>query len=69
MFIKYYTMNKIQVGFLISYDYELLKNALPRVYDDADTIFLAIDKQRKTWNGASFSINDSFFLWIKEFDT
>lgn len=60
---------KIQVGFLISYDYELLKNALPRVYDEADTIFLAIDKDRKTWNGASFSIDDSFFTWINEVDS
>lgn len=60
---------KIQVGFLISYDYELLKNALPRVYDEADTIFLAIDKERKTWNGASFSIDDSFFSWVKEVDS
>lgn len=59
---------QIQVGFLISYDYELLKNALPCVYNEATTIFLAIDKDRKTWNGASFSIDDSFFTWIKEVD-
>lgn len=60
---------KIQVGFLVSYDYELLKTSIPTVYDEADTIFLAIDIQRKTWNGADFFIEDSFFDWIKTFDT
>lgn len=62
-------MKKIHVGFLLSYDYELLKNALPRVYDDSDAIFLAIDKSRRTWNGAIFSIEESFFKWISTFDT
>ncbi|WP_033960520.1 hypothetical protein [Psychroserpens jangbogonensis] len=62
-------MGKIQVGFLVSYDFNLLKNAIPRVYKDADTIFLAIDKNRMTWNGAPFTIDDSFFEWIKAFDT
>ena len=61
-------MGKIQVGFLISYDYILLKNALPQVYDYSDSIFLAIDKNRKTWNGANFTIDNSFFDWIKEID-
>jgi hypothetical protein len=59
---------KIQVGYLVSYDYELLKNALPTTYKEADTIFLAIDKKRKTWNGEFFSIEDSFFEWIHDFD-
>ncbi|MGH2667329.1 hypothetical protein [Flavobacterium sp.] len=62
-------MKKIQVGFLVSYDYDLLKNAIPQVYKEADTIFLAIDKDRKTWNGGSFVIEDEFFQWIKETDT
>lgn len=61
-------MKKIQVGFLLSYDYELLKNAIPPIYDSADSIFLAIDKDRLTWNGNLFYIDDSFFLWLKEFD-
>lgn len=59
---------KIQVGYLVSYDYEMLRNALPTVYNEADTIFLAIDKYRKTWKGESFHIEDSFFEWIKTFD-
>ncbi|VXC12940.1 conserved hypothetical protein [Flavobacterium sp. 9AF] len=61
-------MQKIQVGFLVSYDYELLKNAIPPVYDASDTIFLAIDKSRKTWNGSDIHIDASFFEWVKEFD-
>ncbi len=62
-------MKKIQVGFLVSYDYLLLKNAIPLVYQQADTIFLAIDKHRKTWNGATIEIPESFFDWIRTFDT
>ncbi|GGH47170.1 hypothetical protein [Mangrovimonas yunxiaonensis] len=62
-------MKKIQVGFLVSYDYELLKNAIPKVYSEADTIFLAIDKYRRTWNGSAFEIAPSFFEWLKNFDS
>ena len=61
-------MNKIQVGFLVSYDYELLKFAIPPIYEDSDEIFLAIDKNRKTWNGSDIYIEDHFFEWIKTFD-
>jgi hypothetical protein len=61
-------MEKIKVGFLISYDFILLKNALPQVYEYSDSIFLAIDRDRKTWNGADFTIDDSFFDWINEID-
>lgn len=59
---------KIQTGYLVSYDYELLKTSLPTVYSDSDEIFIAIDKNRNTWNGGSFSIDDSFFEWIKAYD-
>ncbi len=62
-------MSKIQVGFLVSYDYELLKHAIPRVYEEADTIFLAIDENRTTWKGAPFTIEASFFEWIETIDT
>lgn len=62
-------MKKIQVGFLVSYDYDLLKNSIPRIYDYADTIYLAIDKDRLTWNGNSYTIDPSFFSWLKTFDT
>ena len=62
-------MKKIQVGFLVSYDYELIKNAIPQVYSEADTIFLAIDQDRKTWNGETFTIAEEFFQWVKFVDT
>lgn len=60
---------QIKVGFLVSYDYEFIKNSLPIVYPYADYIAFAIDKDRKTWNGESFDIPDSFFEWVKSFDT
>ncbi len=59
---------KIQVGYLVSYDYELLENSLPTIYKESDTIFLAIDRNRKTWKGDSIEINPNFFDWIKTFD-
>jgi hypothetical protein len=59
---------KIQVGFLVSYDYDLLKTAIPTIYGESDTVFLAIDSNRKTWKGEDFSIDDSFFDWIKNYD-
>ena len=62
-------MNKIQVGFLVAYDYELLYKSVPIVYEEADEIFLAIDKDRRTWNGNSFEIDNSFFTWVEQFDT
>lgn len=61
-------MNKIQVGYLVSYDYDLLKNSLPTIYLESDTIFLAIDKNRKTWKGDTIEINPDFFTWIEAFD-
>lgn len=61
--------NKIKVGYLVSYDYEYLKNSLPTVYKHADKIVLAVDKYNKTWSGNDVEIPDSFFSWIKEFDT
>lgn len=62
-------MKKIQVGFLLSYDYYLLKNAIPQVYEVSDSIFIAIDKQRQTWNGETFEIESTFFDWLTTMDT
>ncbi|HUR10050.1 MAG TPA: hypothetical protein VM012_01700 [Flavitalea sp.] len=58
----------IKVGFLVSYDYEYLRISLPLVYKEADFIGLAIDQQRRTWNGGTFSIDDSFFDWLHAID-
>ena len=59
----------IKVGFLVSYDYNYLRTSLPLVYAEADSVSLAIDKQRRTWNGGSFTIDDAFFEWLKSIDT
>ncbi|MFP9098289.1 hypothetical protein ACLI09_04485 [Flavobacterium sp. RHBU_24] len=60
---------KINVGILVSYDYELLKNAIPPIYEHADTITLAIDEGLRTWKGGTFTIDPSIFTWIETFDT
>lgn len=60
--------NQIKVGFLVSYDYMYLKHSLPIVYKDADFIALAIDNDRCTWSGKPYSLPDSFFEWITDFD-
>jgi len=67
--IKYtYEMQQIKTGFLVAYDYYLLKHALPLVYKSSDIIVLAIDINRKTWAGNPFHIEPEFFEWIKAFD-
>jgi hypothetical protein len=62
-------MKKIQVGFLLSYDYEKLRNSIPPVYLEADEIFIAIDKDYRTWSGQKFDIAPSFFEWLKSIDS
>lgn len=61
-------MKKIHVGFLLSYDYELLKIAIPPVYKSSDRIFIAIDQDYLTWSGNKFTVDPLFFDWLKEFD-
>lgn len=59
----------IKVGFLVSYDWALLKNSLPLVYQQADSICLALDKQRLSWTGQPFKIDEKAFMaFIKEID-
>jgi hypothetical protein len=62
-------MKKIHVGFLLSYDYEKLKLSIPPVYEGADRIFIALDENYKTWSGNMFTVQSSFFEWIKQIDT
>ena len=63
------TKEQINVGFLVSYDWYLLKNSLLRVYQDADIIFLALDKKRITWSGNPFAFDEqSFKKMIAEMD-
>lgn len=61
-------MKEIKVGFLMSYDYKLLKISLPLVYTEADSITIALDENLTTWSGEQFEVEDDFFLWIKSFD-
>jgi hypothetical protein len=59
----------IKVGFLVSYDWYLLKNSLPLVYTKADVIYLALDKKRLTWSGNTFDFDEyAFKEMIKTID-
>ncbi len=61
-------MKKIQVGFLMSYDYHLLKTSIPAVYETADSIFIALDENFKTWTGGNFEVDPEFFNWLEQMD-
>lgn len=51
----------VKVGFCVSYDWELLKISLPRIYAHADLICLAVDKDRKSWMGNPYLFNLKYF--------
>lgn len=59
---------KVKIGFLISYDYKYIYDALKIVYDYADEIILAIDINRQTWAGKPYHFDESFFESIKAID-
>ncbi|SEA25885.1 hypothetical protein [Pedobacter hartonius] len=61
-------MSTIKAGYLISYDYEYVKISLSGIYDFVDEIFFAVDRDRKTWSGEDFLINETFWEWINEVD-
>ncbi|MGD1842044.1 MAG: hypothetical protein ACFB0B_14285 [Thermonemataceae bacterium] len=64
------TAPPIKVGFLVSYDWYLLYNALPQVYDQADCIYLALDKKRLTWSGNHFNFDEvGFQQMLNKLDT
>ena len=52
---------KIKAGFLVSYDWELLKFSAPLVYPWVDRIWLSLDKNRLTWAGNSFEWDEQGF--------
>ncbi|NIK72706.1 hypothetical protein FHS56_000192 [Thermonema lapsum] len=52
---------KIKVGFLVSYDWPLLRYSLPLVYNGADEIYLALDRKRLTWAGKPFAFDEDVF--------
>ncbi|MDR6967621.1 hypothetical protein J2X31_001633 [Flavobacterium arsenatis] len=59
---------QVNVGFLVSYDYKYLKQSIPLVYEASDRIVLALDIESRTWSGNTFTIDNDFFDWIKNFD-
>ena len=60
----------IKVGFCVAYDWALLKNALPIVYQHADMICLALDKNRKSWAGNPYDFDDeAFYQFVNDTDT
>lgn len=63
------TSSFIKVGFLVSYDWHLLKNAIPLIYTEADIMCLALDKKRLTWAGNKFDFDDeAFYKMIDNID-
>lgn len=61
-------ISKIKVGYVVSYDYDLLLLSINQLYKNVDKIYIAIDKDRKTWSGNLFEIQDSFFAKIRQLD-
>ncbi len=60
---------KIKVGFCVAYDWPLLEYSLPLIYDKADIIGITIDKNRISWTGLTFPMDDMSFLnMIKKID-
>jgi len=59
----------IKVGFCAAYDWELLKNSVPPIYDYADIICISIDINRKSWSGSFYNIDYmAFYAWMKQID-
>lgn len=59
----------IKVGYLLSYDYNMLLTSIKQLYDYVDRIFIAIDKDRMTWSENYFELPQSFFDEVKLFDS
>lgn len=60
--------NNIKVGILVSYDWQLLRYSLPLVYEEADLITLAIDRERRTWTGGTFELPKEFYCLVESID-
>jgi hypothetical protein len=58
----------INVGYLLSYDYNMFLTSVKQLYNYVDMIVVGIDVERNTWSGNQFEIPDSFFDEIKAFD-
>jgi hypothetical protein len=51
----------IKVGFCVAYDWPLLMNSIPRLYQEADIICLSLDRNRRSWSGQLFSFDEKAF--------
>lgn len=59
----------IKVGFCVSYDWEMLKRSLPRVYAHADKICFSLDKNRASWNRQHYTFDEvAFATWLAQAD-
>lgn len=61
-------MSRINVSYLVSYDYEMIFDSIAQLYDDVDQIVLGIDENFQTWSGNKFDIPDSFFDKLRKID-
>lgn len=58
----------IKLAILISYDYAYIYQSLPLLYEAADEITIAVDKDRLTWSGSRFAFDEDIFSWINSID-
>jgi len=61
-------ISEIKVGYVVSYDFDLLLLSINQLYKKVDRIYIAIDKEKKTWSGNFFEISESFFTKINQLD-
>lgn len=62
-------MSRIKVGFCVAYDWELLKDSLPAIYNFADIICLAVDVDRHSWSCNPYTFDsDSFYAFVRTID-
>lgn len=59
---------KIEVGYVLSYDYNMFLTSVKQLYEYVDKIVVGIDVDHKTWSGNCFEIPDSFFDEVNIFD-
>lgn len=60
--------NPVKVLIPVAYDYELSLRTLALVYDHADMIQIAVDRDRLTWSGARFEIPQDYWRAVKAID-
>lgn len=62
-------MEEIKIAFCVAYDWHFLEYSLPLVYNNADSICLAIDKDRISWTGNRFEFDEEGFAkLVKKID-